>query len=62
MTVAEQLIKKGVAEGRAEGLIKGELIGDIRIAQLKKGMPVSAKEELEKLSTEELQRRLKDLS
>jgi len=58
MTVAEQLLKKGIAEG----LIKGELIGDIRMAQLKKGMPVSAKEELEKLSTEELQKRLKDLS
>ena len=62
MTVAEQLIKKGISEGRAEGLIKGELIGDIRIAQLKKGMPVSDKEDLEKLSTEELQIRLKALS
>ena len=42
-----------------EGRKKGELIGDIRIAQLMKKFPISDKEELEKLSIDELEAILK---
>ncbi|MFH0926046.1 MAG: Rpn family recombination-promoting nuclease/putative transposase [bacterium] len=58
MTVAEQLIEKGREEGREEG----ELIGDIRVAQLMKGMKMSSKEELERLAIEELEVKLRELN
>ena len=65
MTVAEQLIEKGEKKGREEGMEKGiekgELIGDIRIAQLKKGMLISDKKELETLSLEELHTKLEEM-
>ena len=65
MTVAEQLIKKGKEEGiqlgREKGIEKGQLIGDIRFSELMKGLPVTDKKELEKLSTDELQTRLKEI-
>ncbi|MGA1825388.1 MAG: hypothetical protein ACMUIP_12080 [bacterium] len=54
MTVAEKL--------REEGRKEGELIGSIRTAQLMKGLPLSDKKELEKLSTDELKEMLKKLT
>lgn len=44
------------------GMKKGELIGDIRFLQLKKGLPVLDKKKLEKLSIEELRSKLKELT
>ena len=62
MTVAEQLIEKGERKGIEKGIEKGELIGSIRTAQLMKGIPISDKEQLEKLSIEELEEMLKNLT
>ena len=58
MTVAEQLMEKGMKKGIEKGIEKGELIGDIRIAQMRRGVAVSEKKELERLSIEELRTKL----
>jgi len=58
MSLASTLEEKGVKKGREEG----KLIGSIRTAQLMKGLSVSDEKELEKLSIEELERKLKELT
>ncbi|MFH0926359.1 MAG: Rpn family recombination-promoting nuclease/putative transposase [bacterium] len=51
-----------IIEGaREEGMEKGELIGDIRLAQSAKGLSISDKNELKQLSIEELARKLQCL-
>ena len=47
--------------GIEKGIEKGELIGDVRFAQLRKGLPVSDKKGLEKLSIDELNNKLKEI-
>ena len=54
--------KEGIEEGIKEGIQKGELIGDIRFTQLMKGLPISDKKELEKLSIDALRNKLEDLN
>jgi hypothetical protein len=49
-------------KGIEKGIEKGELIGDIRIAQLMKGLSMSDKKELEKLSIDDLKNKLQELA
>ena len=62
MSLAGRLKEEGKKEGKKEGIEKGELIGGIRIAQLMKGLPMSDKKELEKLSIDDLRNKLKELT
>lgn len=62
MSLASTLEEKGIQKGIQQGMAKGELIGDIRTEQLRKGLPMSDKKELEKLSVEELEKKLKELT
>ncbi|MFH0926571.1 MAG: Rpn family recombination-promoting nuclease/putative transposase [bacterium] len=55
-------IEKGRDEGRKEGRKEGELIGDIRFVQVEKGITISTKEELEKLTIEQLEGKLRELT
>jgi len=48
--------------GIEKGMEKGELIGGIRVAQLMKGLPMSDKKELEKLSIDDLKNKLQALT
>ena len=62
VTSIERLgMEKGMEKGREEGMEKGELIGDIRLTQLMKGLPISEKKELEKLSIDELKNKLEEI-
>ncbi|MFH0926163.1 MAG: hypothetical protein V1872_11155, partial [bacterium] len=54
--------EKGREEGREEGRKKGEFIGGIRVAQLMKGIKMSSKKELEKMTVKELKIKLKEVA
>ena len=47
---------------KEEGKEEGELIGDIRFTQLMKGLPISNKKELEKLSIDDLKKKLEEIN
>jgi len=61
-TEVKEMITIYEEKGIEKGIEKGELIGDIRVAQLMKGLPMSDKKELEKLSIDELKNKLKELN
>ena len=52
----------GIEKGIEKGMEKGKLIGSIRTAQLIKGLSGSDEKELEKLSVEELEGKLEELT
>ena len=62
MPYVTSIERLGIKKGIEQGMEKGELIGDIRIAQLMKGLPMSDKRELEKLSMNDLKNKVKELS
>ncbi len=49
-------------KGIEKGIEKGELIGDVRVAQLMKGLPMSDKKELEKLPIDELRKKFEEIN
>jgi hypothetical protein len=55
-------VKEMITIYEEKGIEKGELIGDIRIAQLMKGLSMSDKKELEKLSIDDLKNKLQELA
>ncbi len=62
MPYVTSIERLGIKKGMEKGMEKGELIGDIRVAQLMKGLPMSDKKELEELSMDDLKSKLKELS
>ena len=62
MPYVTSIERLGIKKGIEQGMEKGELIGDIRIAQLMKSLPMSDKKELEKLSMDDLKSKLKELN